>query len=139
MPDKDGRHPAALYCGRRNAFALTREPADAELPQGIAKPKSLSGAPVTNRARTGQPPTARRRRDGRNGTARPERDRPVKERRPAGISAIGEAARFPGEVCLPKTNGKFPSVRGCGRCPRSVGNGGFEGYHVFWVRADGNQ
>jgi hypothetical protein len=44
MPDKDGRRPAALYCGRRNAFVLTREPADAELSQGIAKPKSRFGS-----------------------------------------------------------------------------------------------
>jgi hypothetical protein len=46
MPDKNGRHGAAPYCDRTNAFVLTREPADAELSQGIAKPKSRSGAPA---------------------------------------------------------------------------------------------
>jgi hypothetical protein len=35
--------PQALYCDRKNAFVLTREPADAELLRGITKPKSRFG------------------------------------------------------------------------------------------------
>jgi hypothetical protein len=35
--------PQALCCDHKNAFVLTREPADAELPTGITKPKSHFG------------------------------------------------------------------------------------------------
>ena len=32
--------PQALYCDKKNAFALTREPTDTEVLKGIIKPKS---------------------------------------------------------------------------------------------------
>jgi hypothetical protein len=35
--------PRILYCDRKNAFVPIREPADAELPAGITKPKSHFG------------------------------------------------------------------------------------------------
>jgi transposase len=35
--------PQALYCDRKNAFVITREPAEAELTKGITKPKSHFG------------------------------------------------------------------------------------------------
>jgi hypothetical protein len=35
--------PQALYCDHKNAFVLTREPADAELLAGITNPKSHFG------------------------------------------------------------------------------------------------
>jgi hypothetical protein len=41
--DKEIREPQALYCDKKNAFVLTREPADTELLKGITKPKSHFG------------------------------------------------------------------------------------------------
>jgi hypothetical protein len=38
--DKGYGIPQALYCSRKNAFVLTREPTDAELLKGIPKAKS---------------------------------------------------------------------------------------------------
>jgi hypothetical protein len=35
--------PQALYCDRKNAFVITREPAEVELKKGITEPKSHFG------------------------------------------------------------------------------------------------
>jgi hypothetical protein len=99
--------PEALYCGKENAFALTRKPADAEPSAGITEPKSRFG-----RAR-GKPgvdvtaadsPQAKGRVERNRGI---DRDRLVKELRLAGISTVAEANQFPEKTCLPKMNKKF--------------------------------
>jgi hypothetical protein len=99
--------PQALYCDRKNAFVLTREPTDAELLKGITKPKSHFGKACEKlgvEVIAANSPQAKGRAERNHGL---DQDRLVKELRLAGISTIEEANRFLDEVYLPKMNGKF--------------------------------
>jgi hypothetical protein len=99
--------PQGLYCDKKNAFILTREPTDAELLEGISKPKSHFGKACEKLGVEVIPansPQAKGRVERNHGL---DQDRPVKELRLAGISTRGEANRFLPESYLPKTNGKF--------------------------------
>ena len=40
--------PQALYCDKKNAFVLTREPTNAELLRGLRNRRAISDAPATN-------------------------------------------------------------------------------------------
>ncbi|MDR1315748.1 MAG: hypothetical protein LBK13_02645 [Spirochaetales bacterium] len=99
--------PQALYCDHKNACALAREPAEAELLKGITKPEShflkACEKPGAGVIAAGSPQAKGRveRSHGR------DQDRLVKELRLAGISAIEEADRLSGETYLPEMNGKF--------------------------------
>jgi hypothetical protein len=99
--------PQALCCDHKNAFVLTREPTDAELPAGITKPKSHFGRACAKpgvEVIAANSPQAKGRVERNCGL---DQDRLVKELRLAGISTIREANRFLLETCLPKMNGKF--------------------------------
>jgi hypothetical protein len=107
--------PQALYCGKKNAFVLTREPADAELLSGITVPKSRFRRACEKPGVTviaAHSPQAKGRVE-RNHRVHEcsvyyrTLDRLVKELRLAGISAIAEANRFLEKTCLPKMNQKF--------------------------------
>ena len=99
--------PQALYRGKKNAFALTREPADAELLKGITKPTSRFGKA---RGKLGidviaaDSPRAKGRAGRNHGL---DHDRLAKELRLAGISAITGANKFLIETYPPKINSKF--------------------------------
>jgi hypothetical protein len=99
--------PEALYCDKKNAFVLTREPTDAELLSGITEPKShfgracdKLGVPVI----AANSPEAKGRVERNHGL---DQDRLVKEFRLKGISTVAEANTFLEKTCLPKMNKKF--------------------------------
>jgi len=99
--------PEALYCDKKNAFVLTREPTDAEQLKGITKPKSHFGRACEKlgiEVIAAHSPQAKGRVERNHGV---DQDRLVKELRLAGISTIAEANRFLEETYLPKMNGKF--------------------------------
>ena len=99
--------PDALYCDKKNAFVLTREPTDAELLAGITEPKSHFGRACGKLGVTviaANSPQAKGRVERNHGV---DQDRLVKELRLAGISTIAEANRFLQETYLPKMNRKF--------------------------------
>ena len=99
--------PDALYCDRKNAFVLTREPTDAELLSGITEPKSHFGRACEKLGVTviaAHSPQAKGRVERNHGV---DQDRLVKELRIAGISTIAEANRFLEKHYLPKMNKKF--------------------------------
>jgi transposase len=99
--------PDALYCDRKNAFVLTREPTDDELLAGIIEPKSHFGracARLGVAVITAHSPQAKGRVERNHGV---DQDRLVKELRLAGISTIAEANRFLEKNYLPKMNKKF--------------------------------
>jgi transposase len=99
--------PMALYCDKKNAFVLTREPTDKELLSGITDPKSHFGRACDKlgieviAANSAQ---AKGRVERNHGV---DQDRLVKELRLAGISTIVEANKFLLETYLPKMNAKF--------------------------------
>ena len=106
--------PESLYCDKKNAFVLTREPTDSELLQGITKPKSHFGKACERLGISviaANSPQAKGRVERNHGT---DQDRLVKELRLAGISSIQEANIFLLETYLPYMNGKFK------RQPRKV-------------------
>ena len=86
--------PQALYCDRKNAFVITREPTDAELSESLTEPKShfekackklgIEVIPANS-------PQGKGRGERNHGL---DQDRLVKELRLAGISTIEEANRF---------------------------------------------
>jgi transposase len=99
--------PQALYCDRKNAFVLVREPTDAELLAGITKPRSHFGKACEKLGVEVIPansPQAKGRVERNHGL---DQDRLVKELRLAGISTIGEANLFLEKTYLPNINGKF--------------------------------
>ena len=88
------RIPQSLYCGRKNAFVLTRELMDAELLAGITEPKSHFGKTCDT---LGVEVIAANRPQAKGRVERSRRAdqyRLVKEPRLAGIPAIEEANRF---------------------------------------------
>jgi hypothetical protein len=99
--------PESLYCDRKNAFVLTREPANSELPTGITEPKSHFGRACDKLGVTviaAKSPQAKGRVERNRGA---DQDRLVKELRLAGISAIAEANLFLEKICPPAMNMKF--------------------------------
>jgi len=99
--------PESLYCDKKNAFVLTREPTDSELMQGITKPKSHFGRACERLGISviaANSPQAKGRVERNHGT---DQDRLVKELRLAGISSIQEANIFLLETYLPYMNDKF--------------------------------
>jgi hypothetical protein len=99
--------PESLYCDRKNAFVLTREPTDAEILAGILKPKSHFGRACDRLGIEVIPansPQAKGRVERNHGV---DQDRLVKALRLEGISTIEDANRFLLETYLPKMNKKF--------------------------------
>jgi hypothetical protein len=99
--------PEALYCDKKNAFVLTREPTDAELLSGVTEPKSHFGRACDKlgvQVIAANSPQAKGRVERNHGV---DQDRLVKELRLAGISDIAGANRFLEKTYLPKMNGKF--------------------------------
>ena len=105
--------PEALYCDKKNAFVLTREPTDAELLRGISEPKSHFGRACEKlgvQVIAAHSPQAKGRVERNHGV---DQDRLVKELRLAGISTIAEANKFLEKIYLPKMNRMFsrPAVK----------------------------
>jgi len=99
--------PEALYCDKKNAFVLTRDPTDSELLEGIIEPKSHFGRACEKlgvAVIAAHSPQAKGRVERNHGV---DQDRLVKELRLAGISTITEANRFLEKSYLPKMNRKF--------------------------------
>jgi transposase len=99
--------PESLYCDKKNAFVLTREPTDSELLAGITQPKSHFGKACHRLGITVIPahsPQAKGRVERNHGV---DQDRLVKELRLAGISTIDQANIFLLETYLPYMNSKF--------------------------------
>jgi len=99
--------PESLYCDKKNAFVLTREPTDAEVLAGILKPKSHFGKACDRlgiEVIAANSPQAKGRVERNHGI---DQDRLVKALRLEGISSIEQANRFLLEKYLPKMNGKF--------------------------------
>jgi transposase len=99
--------PEAMYCDKKNAFILTREPTDSEILAGLLKPKShfgracdLLGIEII----PANSPQAKGRVERNHGV---DQDRLVKALRLEGISTIEEANKFLLEKYLPKMNDKF--------------------------------
>jgi hypothetical protein len=99
--------PESLYCDKKNAFVLTREPTDAEILAGILKPKShfgracgLLGIEVI----AANSPQAKGRVERNHGV---DQDRLVKALRLESICTIGQANKYLLETYLPKMNDKF--------------------------------
>jgi hypothetical protein len=99
--------PQALYCDKKNAFVLTREPMDAELLAGITKPNSHFGRACGKlgvEVIAANSPQAKGRVERNHAL---DQDRLVKELRLAGIKTVEAANQFLLETCLPQMNGKF--------------------------------
>jgi transposase len=99
--------PEALYCDKKNAFILTREPTDAELLAGIMEPKSHFGRACEKlgvQVIAANSPQAKGRVERNHGV---DQDRLVKELRLKGISTIGTANEFLEKTYLPKMNRMF--------------------------------
>jgi hypothetical protein len=106
--------PKSLYRDKKNAFALDREPTDAEVLAGVLKPKSHFGGACDQ---LGIEVTAA---NSPQAKGRVERSRGVGWGRLAnaprleGVGAIEKASRFSRETCPPKMNGKFSRPAGSG-------------------------
>jgi transposase len=99
--------PEALYCDKKNAFVLTREPTDEELLAGITQPKSHFGRAcekLGTQVIAANSPQAKGRVERNHGI---DQDRLVKELRLAGISTQAQANEFLEKIYLPKMNQKF--------------------------------
>jgi transposase len=99
--------PEALYCDKKNAFVLTREPTDADLLAGITEPKSHFGRACEKLGVdviAANSPQAKGRVERNHGV---DQDRLIKELRLTGISTIPEANTFLDEYYLPKMNRMF--------------------------------
>jgi hypothetical protein len=99
--------PEALYCDRKNAFVLTREPTDEELRKGITKPKSHFGRACEKlgiEVIAAESPQAKGRVERNH---KVHQDRLVKELRLEGISTMEQANEFLETTYLPKINQKF--------------------------------
>jgi transposase len=98
--------PAAVYCDRKNAFVLDREPTVSEQLRGIT-PKStfeLACEKLGIEVIVARSPQAKGRVERNHGVYQ---DRFVKELRLAGIDEINEANRFLSETYLNTLNAKF--------------------------------
>jgi len=99
--------PESLYCDKKNAFVLTRDPTDAEIIAGIFRPKSHFGKACERlgvEVIAANSPQAKGRVERNHGV---DQDRLVKALRLEGISTIEEANRFLLETYLPKMNAMF--------------------------------
>ena len=99
--------PESLYCDKKNAFVLTREPTDSELLAGITQPKSHFGRACDKlgvQVIAANSPQAKGRVERNHGV---DQDRLVKELRLAGISTIEQANIFLLKTYLPYMNSKF--------------------------------
>jgi len=99
--------PESLYCDKKNAFVLTREPTDAEILAGILKPKSHFGKACDRlgiEVIAANSPQAKGRVERNHGI---DQDRLIKALRLEGICTIAEANKFLLETYLPKMNAKF--------------------------------
>jgi transposase len=99
--------PFALYCDKKNAFVLTREPTDAEILAGILKPKSHFGIACDKlgiEVITANSPQAKGRVERNHGV---DQDRLIKTLRLEGICTIADANKYLLGTYLPKMNGKF--------------------------------
>jgi transposase len=99
--------PESLYCDKKNAFVLTREPTDAELLAGILKPKSHFGKACDRlgiEVIAANSPQAKGRVERNHGV---DQDRLIKELRLENICTIEDANKFLLETYLPKMNRKF--------------------------------
>jgi len=106
--------PESLYCDKKNAFVLTREPTDKELLLGITKPKSHFGKACDRLGITVIPansPQAKGRVERNHGI---DQDRLVKELRLESISTLEQANTFLLKTYLPHMNNKF------NRAPKST-------------------
>jgi transposase len=104
--------PEALYCDKKNAFVLTREPTDSEILSGNLKPKSHFGKACDRLGieviAANSPQASNQRFAGRvernHGV---DQDRLIKALRLEGIGTIEDADKFLLETYLPKMNAKF--------------------------------
>jgi len=99
--------PQSLYCNKKNAFVLTREPTDSELLAGITRSKSHFGKACHRLESTVIPdysPQAKGRVESNHGV---DQNRLVKKLCLAGISAIEPDNAFPLKTYLPYMNDKF--------------------------------
>ena len=99
--------PESLYCDKKNAFVLTREPTDSELLSGITHPKSHFGRACDKlgiQVIAANSPQAKGRVERNHGV---DQDRLVKELRLSGISTLEQANKFLLETYLPYMNNKF--------------------------------
>jgi len=99
--------PESLYCDKKNAFVLTREPSEEEILAGILKPKSHFGKACDRlgiEVIAANSPQAKGRVERNHGV---DQDRLVKALRLEGICTIEQANRFLLETYLPKMNEKF--------------------------------
>jgi hypothetical protein len=99
--------PLCLYCDKKNAFVLTREPTDAELLRGITKPLSHFGRACKKLGIEVIPANSPQAKGRVERNHKLDQDRLVKELRLEGISTIGEGNRFLLETYLPSMNEKF--------------------------------
>jgi len=99
--------PESLYCDKKNAFILTREPTDTELLAGILNPKSHFGKACDRlgiEVIAANSPQAKGRVERNHGV---DQDRLIKTLRLEGINTIDEANKYLLEIYLPKMNEKF--------------------------------
>ena len=99
--------PLSMYCDKKNAFVLTREPTDTEILAGILKPKSHFGKACDKlgiEIIAANSPQAKGRVERNHGV---DHDRLVKELRLENICTIGQANQYLLESYLPKMNDKF--------------------------------
>jgi transposase len=99
--------PESLYCDKKNAFVLTREPTDAEILAGILKPKSHFGKACDRlgiEVIAANSPQAKGRVERNHGV---DQDRLIKELRLENVCTIEGANKFLLETYLPKMNAKF--------------------------------
>jgi transposase len=99
--------PELMYCDKKNAFVLTREPTDAEILAGKLKPKSHFGYACDKlgiEVIAANSPQAKGRVERNHGV---DQDRLVKALRLEDIFTIAEANQFLLEKYLPKMNEKF--------------------------------
>jgi hypothetical protein len=99
--------PQSLYCDKKNAFVLTRDPTDTELLAGITEPKSHFGRACDKLGVEVIPASSPQAKGRVERNHRLDQDRLVKELRLAGISMIEEANRFLHETYLPRMNDTF--------------------------------
>ena len=99
--------PESLYCDKKNAFVLTREPTDAEILAGVLKPKSHFGRACDRlgiEVIAANSPQAKGRVERNHGV---DQDRLIKALRLENICTIEKANKYLLETYLPKMNAKF--------------------------------
>ena len=99
--------PESLYCDKKNAFVLTREPTDAELLKGILNPKSHFGRACEKlgiEVIAANSTQAKGRVERNHGV---DQDRLIKALRLENINTVDEANKYLLEIYLPKMNEKF--------------------------------